>query len=424
MKAIKLIAFIFLSLVEGMNQNSSLLVPSVKSFVKEYYSEHYSNIDLIYYGRNKSEIEGIQNKLVNGKNIATTFQIRSWIRKLSGPSILIFESVNFFSAFCKQGSWQIHSTYRDKHLVYVPNLTTTDISKHVRDGFLIDSVNFLMNVTENSIDLVSSYMFTQQTCRLNQLVTINRFERMTMKWSNSDFYPNKYKDLHGCEVFIVKYLEFFQETNSIFRIFSSLTKLINCSLQNVQYEIAQTKRDSIFDMFGFTRELRYGTIKGLALSHPVAAGKFTFFIPPGELLTQLEKMVQPFQTDSWIAIIVTLLVAFVILQVINLLPIRIQNFCYGRNIRTPTLNLIEIFLCGGQNKIPLRNFARFILMLFLWWTLIIRTCYQSDLYKYLQTDSRKPPVQSIEEMIQRNFSFVDSYLLFYLFGENYTTLPL
>lgn len=65
-------------------------------------------------------------------------------------------------------------------------------------SFSIDSVSFLLNETEKSIELVSSFMFTPHACHTNQLVTINRFNKITMRWSNSDFYPKKYQNLHKC----------------------------------------------------------------------------------------------------------------------------------------------------------------------------------------------------------------------------------
>jgi hypothetical protein len=69
---------------------------------------------------------------------------------------------------------------------------------------------------------------------------------------------------------------------------------------------------------------------------------------------------------------------------------------FGRDIRTPTLNVADIFLNGGQNRVPGRNFARFMLLMFVIWTLIIKTCYQSILYKNLQLDMRRPAIKTFD----------------------------
>jgi len=55
--------------------------------------------------------------------------------------------------------------------------------------------------------------------------------------------------------------------------------------------------------------------------------------------------------------------------------------------------------------VPRRNFARFLLMLFIIWSLIFRTCYQGLLFEYLQGDGRKPPIKSIKELLSRNLTY-------------------
>lgn len=421
MKGLKAVTFLILCFFGSFFASaSSLLASSIKSFVKDFYTKHQLNVDIYHFGFKNGENAGMLSNLLNEKNMTVTFRVRQNLRqKLKESSILVFDRLNFFAAFCKQVSWQSHPTYRNKHLVYVTNLTHLDILRNVFDGFMIDNVNFLMNVTENTIDLVSSFMFTKEKCRSNQLFTINRFERSTMKWNNSNFFPDKYKNLYGCDVFAIKLSDKYIKSEVGSRIFDSMSKYINCSIKTIKYvEDQKRTANSLFDMFGITKELQFGLFDGNSLSHTLVTGKFIFYIPPGELLTQLEKMLQPFADDSWLAIIVTLLILFSIIQLTKLLPMKWQDFIFGKNIKTPTLNFVEIFLCGGQNKIPMRNFSRFLLTLLLWWALIIRTCYQSDLYKYLQTDSRWPEVKSIEEMIEKNFTFLNSLQVFYIFGKN------
>ena len=81
--------------------------------------------------------------------------------------------------------------HRNQHLVYVPGLTTSDIIQTFDDAFEMDRVNFLMNETDNSIDLVTGYMFSPQACKKVQLKTINRFDFQTLEWGNSIFLPKE-----------------------------------------------------------------------------------------------------------------------------------------------------------------------------------------------------------------------------------------
>lgn len=115
-------------------------------------------------------------------------------------------------------------------------------------------------------------------------------------------------------------------------------------------------------------------------------------------------MFLPFDTATWILIVFTLIISLVVIQILNFCSSEIKNFIYGRAIRTPTVNLASIFLCGAQFKFPGRNFARFLLTLFVIWSMIIRTCYQSKYFEYLQSDERKPRMETLKDLIDNNFT--------------------
>lgn len=103
----------------------------------------------------------------------------------------------------------------------------------------------------------------------------------------------------------------------------------------------------------------------ITVSYTIDIYELKLVIPPGELYTPLERMFLPLQAEVWIAIVVTLLIGLGTILVINFCPLKVRNFVFGQDIRTPTINLAAQFLAGGQYKIPMRNFARFLLMLFI-----------------------------------------------------------
>jgi hypothetical protein len=116
--------------------------------------------------------------------------------------------------------------------------------------------------------------------------------------------------------------------------------------------------------------------------------------------------VAAFDRETWIAICVTFIIALIVIHVIKFASKQVQNFVFGRNITTPTLNLFSIFLSGGQHRTPGRNFARYLLMLFIIWSLIFRTCYQSMMFENLTSDLRHPRVKTVEELVEKNFTVV------------------
>lgn len=55
--------------------------------------------------------------------------------------------------------------------------------------------------------------------------------------------------------------------------------------------------------------------------------------------------------------------------------------------------------------LPGRNFARFILMCFMLFCLVMRTAYQGKQYEFMQKEMRKRGLETIDELIDNNFTF-------------------
>lgn len=119
---------------------------------------------------------------------------------LDASSVLIFDTSETFNQSAKSLKWLSDPSFRFNHIVYAPNLTKNDVTINVKDGFDIDQVVFLLDEKEKSIDLVTSFMFTPGKCRVNQLRIINRFYRTLGAWDGNEFYPEKYKNFHNCEL--------------------------------------------------------------------------------------------------------------------------------------------------------------------------------------------------------------------------------
>lgn len=117
-------------------------------------------------------------------------------------------------------------------------------------------------------------------------------------------------------------------------------------------------------------------------------------------------MFAAFDDETWMWICITFAIAIVVILIISLTSNKVKDFVFGLGIRTPLLNLIDIFLNGGQNRVPGRTLARYLLTLFVSWSLIFRTCYQSKTFENLNSDMRHGRVRSIEELKEQNFTLV------------------
>jgi hypothetical protein len=138
--------------------------------------------------------------------------------------------------------------------------------------------------------------------------------------------------------------------------------------------------------------------------------KLVFVITPTPLYTNYEKLFMPFDFITWILILFVFAIAFLVILIVNSTSKSIQILVYGKDIKVPSYNVVGTFFGAGQIKIPEANFPRIILMNFILFCLIIRTAYQGVQFDLLTNDIRRSLPKTIEELIERNFTFYSNSL--------------
>ena len=132
--------------------------------------------------------------------------------------------------------------------------------------------------------------------------------------------------------------------------------------------------------------------------------KFKILVTPADRYTPYEKLFLPFDFTTWLLLVATFAITFLTIFVINHLPKSAREFVYGREICTPTLNVISIFFGISQARLPSENFSRSILILFVFFCLIFRTCFQSKSFEFLTSEPRRPPPRSVNDLLERNYT--------------------
>lgn len=406
MKTSKLILFFvgFYSLILlDKAASKSMASLAISEVLSSYFAESVWKVDLIFYGSKNGESENLVEEIFRHQTSSTTLTVsrggvnHPWRNQLKVSSILAFDSLKNFQQVSKDIRWQTRKDLRLKHLVHIPNVTIADLER-IQDGFSIDNVDFLVNDDNKSMELVSGFMFSSEKCRSNKFVVINRFERATMRWETPDFYPAKYQNFHGCLLTVARA----HRDGIVEEILRSHAQSCNFKLE-FERENAKTKNNGI-DLLATSQINGWNTVTVTGYAFDIESIKV--FVPPGESYSQLEKMLLPFDQETWISILVTVATALLTIQVISFCSIKVRNFVFGQNNTTPTMNLLDIFLNGGQIKVPTRNFARFLLVLFIIWSLIVRTCYQSKTFETLQVEVKKPRIRTIAEIVENDFTLV------------------
>lgn len=379
----------------------SLASRAIEGMINEYYPKNEWRIDVVSIGSETDKAEELIARISRNKTPSAVLKVSAggldnrWIRLLNTSSIVNFGSPKLFKEVSRNITWQRNDRKRHKHLVCIPTATVSDL-ENLQLRFPADSVDFLVNETDESIDLVSAFMFTPKACRRNEFKTINRFKRSTERWESSIFYPKKYQNFHGCRLTVSRQLEKntlvgkISETLARFHNFTTAFKVSTFDLEII--------KDDELDLLEKTT--MHNVSNGVR-----AISSVTVFV---DNLNFICCLYQLFDNEVWIALIATLLLAMISIQLMNLISKKIYILVCGREINHPTINLVSTFLTGTQDKTPAKSFARFLLMLFIIWSLIFRTCHQSMLYSYLQADLRKPTLQSIDEILENDLNLYGS----------------
>lgn len=149
--------------------------------------------------------------------------------------------------------------------------------------------------------------------------------------------------------------------------------------------------------------LKLNRLKFLGSTTPYASDRVVLMVPLGEKFSALEKIFYPFKSLVWLPVILIFLIGFSVILVLRKKPLKIQRFVFGSRVKSPAFNLFIAFIGGTQNILPQRNFARFLLMSFLMYSLVMRTLYQASFFQLLQSNMRHKEVQSLEELIEKDF---------------------
>jgi hypothetical protein len=285
---------------------------------------------------------------------------------------------------------------------------------------------------ENGEVLVQTFLpFNAQNCNDTTPILINKFKDGKFINGTDNFFPQKMKNLHNCPVRVAIAIDnqpyIIQRTSMNgshdltgrdIHVLKSLSKSLNFRIDytyigeegyfypnGTSIGPLKTLLDGDADISISNWWLKESRLKFFDTTIPYAADQLVFVVPPGKELSALEKLVYPFKLLTWVAILFCFLIGFVIIFIIKRQTRNMQDFVFGTGVKHPYLNLFEVFLGVSQKKLPGRNFARFLLMMFLMYSLVIRTVYQASFYQLLKSNKQHMEVQTVDEIIEKEFKF-------------------
>jgi hypothetical protein len=346
-----------------------------------------------------------------------SFSYGLWRFDVKESTILIIDSTKALNEFNKRAQ-KIDSEKQSIQLyVYCHNVKSDELmtfvkKKHDEKIFkrkkkivnpfndLNDIVHheyFILNENE-SIKLVTFVWYTPQACSTPQMIEINRFDKNTSKWNNTNFSIEKHKTFYGCDLifgFEANFPEFIQTNHAAERLSGLVeaegygVKLIRSLSKrlNFTFKFISVRRSSVrqgpgallpdLDLYFASDILTSGKDKvshsALQLNIPTTE---YFAVPPGVLFTSFEKLIIPFNLKLWLLTLFVFIASFATIFVIERMKIEIQHLVFGEKKTSPFFNVLAHFFGLSQVVVPRGNFARFLLMSFILLSFMIRTLYQ------------------------------------------------
>lgn len=136
-------------------------------------------------------------------------------------------------------------------------------------------------------------------------------------------------------------------------------------------------------------------------------------IPKGRPMSPYVRLTRPFKYIIWSCLSSSLLLGMMIILSIKLLnKTHISHFVFGNINRIPLTNLWStLFGSSISGTLPTRNFARYILAVWLFYTLILRNAYIGELFIILQDGRAQTTLKTINEIVLKNYTIYTSRTL-------------
>lgn len=305
-------------------------------------------------------------------------------------------------------------------------------------------INFIYNVNiitiqyDNCTHVVMKtfFPFHENACHQTNPIVINKFydndARKKQQWMEKNFFPYKFKDFHNCSIRAATFeyapavfLEKEEDENDNFNLRGSDIELmrglkatlnfhLNLTYSNdsaafgITYEngtvtglkiaLLNNEYDLLFGMYYAT----YPNCKYMSCSQPYYAVAITFIVPQRSL-TSIQKFFVPFKLGLWIALALLLSIAILVIAIVEYKIKFARNFVIGGNVQNPYIEMLTAFIGNSSNNLPRRSFARYLLMNFILFALVMRTVYTAGLFKFLQADTKISTFETLKDFIESKY---------------------
>ncbi|EDV99941.1 uncharacterized protein LOC6565228 [Drosophila grimshawi] len=254
---------------------------------------------------------------------------------------------------------------------------------------------------DNSVDYFDEKVYNMYSC---ELVTAT-FEHLPFVIIERDHSLADGERIHGIEGMIYRLLA--ERMNFTIKLIEEPNQnrgfsLPNGTLTGTMQLIVNGTANITFVSSMYNRERAKYMLPSISYtSFPIV-----LCVPGGSQLTPMQRLTKPLGYFSWLCTVLSVLVGFGVIGMLQLLARpRLRRFVLGDHNRLPSTQLWSTLLGGMHLHPPRRNFARFLLAMWLLQTLVLRAAYTGDLYILLQDGRVRTPLRSLAEVLEKKYIF-------------------
>ena len=402
----------------------SSISSSISDIIDEFFIKNQIQFDVII-GQGQSS--SIYEKILAEIRELNSYRLWSWKLEMNEKFGILSSSIILLDSCVDYLNLHLATSLENrfpkvlKFLIYIQNCQLNDFKldlkvliKNIKLSFMASEMEIFEFIAINDVDqvhLVTIEWFTVTACNEPQLNVLNSFNKSTQKWQKKLKNYKKFQNFHDCEL----KLELIESESPICwgsKKPKSSTETYGI-IPEIFFEIASKKlkfqgtinvgHKMDADVYIDVRRLLASIEGWLHMTTTFLEIRDIIITTPGELYTSYEKLLLPFDFWTWNLLQVTFLLTFIGIFIVHRMPKFIQKRIFGERIKSPTFNVVSIFFGMAQSKLPQNYTSRLILLIFIFFCLIFRTCYQSKLFEFMTSAPRRPPPRTVGDLKHKDY---------------------
>lgn len=402
------------------------LKPPITTIMQSFYCEHMK-VDLTTISNNKREIEDILDEILPMISQCATIRMSSKLSKKRSKKVfnlILLDDFEDFKSFVRNMLSKENFDYRGYYtIIFIHH--SIDLKSLFNLAWNISLTNFNAVVKLNKTwEFFTYFPFSENICGNSNPFKVNL----------SMTFPNKITNLHQCPISFPKFSYYpgliIEDGKSGMKvsgidgdIMNELKGVLNFTMKVLQMRREEDRWGALYEngsskgavgmVINREVDLTLGFMVLTALrtkymdaTYSFTSWPFVLIVPPGAEVSSFQKLFRPFSVIVWCLLSFSFLCGFIFIFIIR----RCNNAwlikqIFGHVNHVSYLNMMNIFFGGTLHILPSNNVSRMLIATFILYCIVMRNLYQGSLFKFLQSDDRQRPVMTVDEMLEKKFTF-------------------